>query len=445
MKEPGVRKLAIILTVAGLCVLFFVAHARAQALVRMEIPSSPNPVGSGARALGMGGAFIAVADDATAASWNPGGLIQLEKPEISAVVSYIYREEDNTFRNNPEASGSFNIDKYNLNYLSAAYPFKAAEHNMIVSLNYQHLFDFNRDWSFKFAHPDPLFVAPVQYKYEQAGALYALGLAYAVEITPDFSAGITLNYWGDFIYENKWKQKYHLKGDVDLGGIPGSFTSDKTEEYSFSGWNANLGFRWKMTEHWTLGGVFKLPFTADVKHSINSVDSTVFPTVPTANSTTTTSLNYDDELDMPMAYGVGLAYRFSDSFTVSGDIYRTHWNDFAYKDSAGNKTSPVSGIAKAASDIDPTTWFRAGAEYLIIGRKFVVPLRAGLFYDPAPAEGSPDEYYGFSLGSGIAYKRWIFDVAYQYRTGDGVSSSMLKAFSQDVSEHIVYTSLIVHF
>ncbi len=33
-----------------------------------DFASSPNPVGSGARAMGMGGAFIAVADDATAAS-----------------------------------------------------------------------------------------------------------------------------------------------------------------------------------------------------------------------------------------------------------------------------------------------------------------------------------------------------------------------------------------
>ncbi len=40
----------------------------------VEITSAPNPVGSGARALGMGGAFIAVTD-ATTASWNPGGLI----------------------------------------------------------------------------------------------------------------------------------------------------------------------------------------------------------------------------------------------------------------------------------------------------------------------------------------------------------------------------------
>lgn len=53
---------------------------------RIEIGSTPNPVGSGARALGMGQAFIGIADDATAASWNPAGLIQLERPEISVVV-----------------------------------------------------------------------------------------------------------------------------------------------------------------------------------------------------------------------------------------------------------------------------------------------------------------------------------------------------------------------
>jgi hypothetical protein len=60
---------------------------------RVEIPSSVNPVGSGARALGMGGAFIAVADDATAASWNPGGLIQLETPEVSVVGAFFVRTE----------------------------------------------------------------------------------------------------------------------------------------------------------------------------------------------------------------------------------------------------------------------------------------------------------------------------------------------------------------
>lgn len=38
----------------------------------------------GAKAIGMGGAFVAVADDITAAYWNPGGLSRLTKNEFNA-------------------------------------------------------------------------------------------------------------------------------------------------------------------------------------------------------------------------------------------------------------------------------------------------------------------------------------------------------------------------
>ena len=37
----------------------------------------------GARSMGLGGAFVALADDATAAFANPAGLVQLSRPEIS--------------------------------------------------------------------------------------------------------------------------------------------------------------------------------------------------------------------------------------------------------------------------------------------------------------------------------------------------------------------------
>ena len=101
------------LTKSNLIILVFVCvffgsslnFAFAQQLQSVGIASSPNPVGSGARALGMGGAFIGVADDATAASWNPGGLIQLETPEISIVGAYNKRTEDTTYAAFPEASG----------------------------------------------------------------------------------------------------------------------------------------------------------------------------------------------------------------------------------------------------------------------------------------------------------------------------------------------------
>jgi hypothetical protein len=42
-------------------------------------------VGVGARAMGMGGAFVALANDATASYWNPAGLAQLREAEFSLV------------------------------------------------------------------------------------------------------------------------------------------------------------------------------------------------------------------------------------------------------------------------------------------------------------------------------------------------------------------------
>ena len=43
--------------------------------------------GVGARALGMGSAFVAVADDATATYWNPAGLTKVKKHSFSAMYS----------------------------------------------------------------------------------------------------------------------------------------------------------------------------------------------------------------------------------------------------------------------------------------------------------------------------------------------------------------------
>ena len=56
------------------------AEARAQGVALSR-------AGSGARAAGMGDAFVAVSDDGTAASWNPAGLAQLRQPEFSFVYA----------------------------------------------------------------------------------------------------------------------------------------------------------------------------------------------------------------------------------------------------------------------------------------------------------------------------------------------------------------------
>ena len=418
-----------------------------QVLQRLQMPASPNPVGSGARALGMGGAFIAVADDATASSWNPAGLIQLEAPEVSFVLAGVERTEDNTFGTNSEASGEQKISMENVNYLSATFPFTVAYRNMVVSLNYQHLYDFTRSWEFPMNWSSGVLTLDRHINYEQKGGLSALGLGYAVQLNPYLSVGLAVNWWDKDICGNGWEQTTREAAKGSLGGIGFTASNYINDHYTFEGWNVNLGLLWDINSKLTVGAVFKTPFTADLEHESTYSYSIEFPTFPAANSQVTEKDSFTAELDMPMSYGLGVAYRFSDAFTMSLDVYRTEWGDFVLRDETGRETSPISCREITDSTIGPTHQVRLGAEYLIIGEKFVIPLRAGVFYDPSPAEGGPDDYFGFSLGTGLAYGRFVFDVAYQYRFGRDVGQSTLEnlKIKQDIDEHTLYMSVIVHF
>ncbi|MDM8525118.1 outer membrane protein transport protein [Desulfococcaceae bacterium HSG8] len=445
------------LTGSFLCLLLCLPNsAYAQSGVtpyRIEIPSSFNPVGSGARALGMGGAFIAVADDATAASWNPGGLIQLGRPEMSLVGEAFRRSEDNSFGSNPEASGTQRVTGSNINYFSLSYPFAFLNRNMILSLNYQHLFDFTREWEFPLMRRTDTFSEALNFKYAQEGRISAIGLACAVQLTPKLSLGVTLNSYDDWLEDNGWENS---SSEITTGidhrrNALYTYERNTRNNYSFSGFNANLGVLWHINDKVTLGAVVKTPFTADLEHKSRSDYSLRYPDMPEHNdSGGSEPMSVDEELEMPLSYGIGIAYRFSDQLTVSADIYRTEWGDFILEDAEGNKTAPVSGLPQGKSDIDPTHQIRIGAEYLLFDTarsKYVIPLRCGIFYDPAPAEGSPDDFYGFSAGTGIVMGKFVFDIAYQYRFGRDVGTFMLQEldFSQDINEHTLYSSVIIHF
>ncbi len=418
-----------------------------QYLQRIEIPSSFNPVGSGARALGMGGAFIAVADDATSASWNPGGLIQVELPEVSMVGALVHRIEENDFGAHPEADGAETVDLTELNYLSATYPFVLANRNMVVSLNYQHLYDLTRQWSFFLDEASADTTLGQHVEYRQEGGLSALGLAYCVQVTPALSVGLTFNLWEDDLTPNEWEQKTWQWGRGRDFGDDFVFESRLYDRYSMSGVNANLGLLWRATPELTLGAVVKTPFDADItRHHRRNVSirfaNTLLPDVVDAARRTE-----DATLSMPLSMGIGAAYRFNDRFSLSLDLHRTEWDDFEYTGPDGRSVSPINNRPSGDADIDPTHHLRLGGEYLWIRPKSVIPFRGGLIYDPAPAPGSPDDYYGFSIGTGIGYDRYIFDVAYQGRFGSDVGGAGLEGLglSQDVAEHTLYGSLIVHF
>ncbi len=442
---------------------FLCSSVCAQITQTVEISSSPNPVGSGARALGMGGAFIGVADDATAASWNPGGLIQLETPEMSLVLGYNYRKENTSYRAFPEASGPQDVSTRDINYLSAAYPFSLFGKNMIVSLNWQHLYDFNKkvNYAYNLSEPFPPYDLHQVIDYKQEGSFKSISPAMAIQITPAVSVGMTLNIWRQDLYDNKWDVSYRSLGNGTFVGFPFNSQTRIDESYAMEGlnlewvnpseWqniNFNLGLMWSINQTFTLGAVFKSPFEARLKHDYHYWSTLTYPTYPAGNTTDEFRNSEKVTLDMPMAYGLGLAIRLSDQFTMDVDVYQTRWSDYALQDESGAVTNPITGKPQSESDVGDTVQIRTGLEYLFMPKqKYIVPFRAGLFYDPEPADNSPDDFFGFSLGSGIVYKKIVLDMAYQFRFGRGVRTTTVgdEDSSQDVDQHTLYASVIYHF
>jgi long-subunit fatty acid transport protein len=434
----------------------------AQSETPVVISSSPTPVGSGARAAGVANAFIAVADDATAASWNPAGLVQLEKPEISAVGSYFVRTDDaDDVAQTTEGIleefyiGEDSTTSLDLNFLSVAYPFELARRNMTVSLNYQRKFDFNKDFDFSYKQTREDRYYYRDFVIDQKGGLHALSPALAAQIIPTLSVGITFNIWGsEFFQENAWtaeKTLRRVRVDRETGTVVSDGTAVERHEFDdFSGYNATFGVLWNATSFLNFGAVVNLPFQAElqVKQHVENLS------LPPDDPLRTESYKQDVEMDFPISYGFGLAYRPMDPLTFSLDYMRVEWQDFVFTDLSGKKFSVITSQPvdeDGNADVGASNTVRFGVEYLFIWEKLVWPLRGGFFYDPEPAEGGTDDYFGFAVGSGVTLERVTFDLAYVFKFAKDIRPSNISDIRTvddaliDVNQHTLLFSLVARF
>jgi long-subunit fatty acid transport protein len=453
-------------------VLILLALIAAPAWAQLPpINSTPNTVGSGARALGMGGAFIGVADDATAASWNPGGLTQLQEPEFSLVYSWGRAREEFSSISHPELEDTHSISLDSINYASFAYPLPWAPggRNLVVSLNYQRKFDFDRDLdvAFNVRTAGSFFRADTRHRINVRadGSLSALSPAVAFELTNRLSVGVVANIWDQsLIPSNEWKTRKAFRSRTRInGGVPFWASGSIDEDYTdFKGTNWTIGALYKPTQRLSLGAVFNSKLAGEVKYR-NTFRLR-------GGSTGMAITNEDRRFEFPSSIGVGAAYRFpGDKFTLSLDVKRTEWDQFVEVDRAGRRTSPITGLAKSITEHDPTYTVRLGGEYVFFdetkpARKFLPTLRAGVFYDPEPSggrpntiwskalpkkgDGEPEDYYGVTLGAGLlAWNRVNFDIAYEYRWGSDVRTDTFGTYktSADVDQHRLFASTVIYF
>ena len=100
--KPTLSPRKVKLKYATLCLLWLIVPLCAETPPDKRPFESARPLYVGARALGMGNAFTAVADDASAGFWNPAGLIQWQGVKLFAVNKLHDRSE---YRFDPKGIG----------------------------------------------------------------------------------------------------------------------------------------------------------------------------------------------------------------------------------------------------------------------------------------------------------------------------------------------------
>src|SRR5687767_5676188 len=118
------RKLALLLIATLVALPVMAQNVDIEALSGLQF-NFGNP---GARSLGMGGAFLGLADDASAAEANPAGLTILRKPEISIEArNYLEQQLFTTSGTFPEVERTAftnHSDRVVISFASAVYPIK---------------------------------------------------------------------------------------------------------------------------------------------------------------------------------------------------------------------------------------------------------------------------------------------------------------------------------
>jgi long-subunit fatty acid transport protein len=230
--------------------------------------------GGGARAMAMGGAFIGLADDATASEFNPAGLMELRRPEVAfqAIHTYDERYVGRLTGSGSDISLDFETDSDSYwvpSFASFAYP---TQHFAVGVTEFTNIY-FDR--SYRDLSGNQVI--------EEEAANYAFGVTLALGIMDPLSLGTTVRY-------NRFR--------YDSGGVlDDTLESDE--------WSANFGVLWRLHARIQLGAVYKMPQPLKGDYMGLSIDT-----------------------EIPETCGLGVAVIPSDDWRILADVDRIRWSKF---------------------------------------------------------------------------------------------------------------------
>jgi long-chain fatty acid transport protein len=375
---------------------------------------------AGAKAMGMGMAFTAQADDPSAIYYNPAGIVQLEGQNVMIGVTYIKE-------NGSEFTGTTPLT---LNTGTGAFDVKSETQKDLD------FFVPNAYWTRKaspnFAYGVGVFVPfGLGQEYEDRQTSIFRNQATKVEIMTfvvnptvawKVSDILSLGAGIDFMYG---KAKLSQAGVLRLGVAPldqvNIFQVDL--EGDGTAWGYNFGALLLPSKNWKVGVSYRSPFHLDIKDAdveIRNINSTIpLPTFTAAQIFGGTSFDTkaSTTINMPATAALGIAY-VRDRLTLEADLDWTFWHSFKTLVVDIENNNPL-----LPDSVRPEHWkdvvaFRAGGEYRITD-PFAV--RLGFAYDRSPIPAAtmspllPDaDRLFYSAGAGYKFRNWTFDFSYLY-------------------------------
>ncbi|MFN7960273.1 MAG: UPF0164 family protein [Thermoanaerobaculia bacterium] len=367
-------------------------------------------IGAGARAAGMGGAFTALADDASAVSFNPAGLALLLTPEATVVFDGRSEHDGHSgFRVDREGSpelyspSSSEFESGGVNFAAFTFPTTVADRNLSLQLSYHRLIDFAAGGrrSFLESPPGGPPAAAYQQTVDQSGAVYTLGLAAAYQLTQRLSLGLTLARW-----QGAWSFSSTTQ-ETDLeDGTVASLRFDQDNEWS--GWAASVGALLRY-RYLNVGLAYRLPFEGS--YHVSSRLRTTFenPFAP--------SSRLGSRLKWPGSFTLGVAGKPLETWILTADYAQYDWDDMVIRRSGEEALSFFDLLPKSQSRTEHRGQWRFGTEVTLLPGTHVVGLRAGYALEPRGErlgqERSSPTTKVFALGVGWSHGGLAVDLAWQ--------------------------------
>ena len=423
------------------CVLLLAVPATSQEGPATFEFSFSNP---GARSMGLGGAFAALADDATAAFANPAGLVQLIEPEVSLEGrSWSY---DIPFVAGGRASGvptgigndtvgglRYGVSSSTvsgLSYLSFVYP----GDRWAVAV-YRH-----RWANFSVTRQIDSLFGVIDGELERAEDILATtdlevannGIVGAYELTDGFSVGGGLVYFQARM--DSRSQEFAVEDEDFFASNPRDpelLDTAYTLGGSDSGFTFHGGFSWRPNPQWSFGGYFREGPELAVE-----VTEIVGPANDEALEGTV-ELDVTTPLRLPSVYGLGAAFRMLDGALT----FSFEWDRVGY--SLITESLDTNVFDPGQIELSDGDELHFGTEYVFQAAQQVFALRFGAWRDPAHGlDSGPDAdlferaVFGggaddihFAGGVGVVFNHVQFDFGFDLSdTADLVSVSVVYRF-----------------